>query len=68
MRKADASPVDVAAEMTGLCSYRSPITDRLYLLTATDDGDVVQWEVATKGTAISVRAVRRVPFGRGAGG
>jgi 3-phytase len=68
LRKADASPVDVAAEMTGLCSYRSPVTDRLYLLTATDDGDVVQWDVATNGTTIAARAVRRLPFGRGAGG
>ncbi|MCE3285110.1 MAG: 3-phytase [Steroidobacteraceae bacterium] len=62
-----APPVDVAAEMTGLCSYRSPITGRLYLLTATDDGDVVQWEVATRGESFAVRAIRRLPFGRGAG-
>ena len=65
---AQAAPVDVAAEMTGLCSYRSPITDRLYLLTATDDGDVVQWEVTMQATTIAARVVRRLPFGRGAGG
>jgi 3-phytase len=68
LRPAQASPVEVAAEMTGLCSYRSPLTDRLYLLTATDDGDVVQWEVTTQGSSIAARAVRRLPFGRGAGG
>lgn len=67
LRPAPGAPVEVAAEMTGLCSYRSPITDRVYLLTATDDGDVVQWEVATEGASIAARPVRRLPFGRGAG-
>jgi 3-phytase len=67
LRPAGADPVEVAAEMTGLCSYQSPVTGRLYLLTATDDGDVVQWELATRGNAFKARAVRRLPFGRGAG-
>jgi 3-phytase len=67
LRPAGAKPVEVAAEMTGLCSYRSPITGRLYLLTATDDGDVVQWELSARGGSFNARAVRRLPFGRGAG-
>ncbi|HEX5651345.1 MAG TPA: phytase [Steroidobacteraceae bacterium] len=67
LRPVPAPPVEVGAEMTGLCSYRSPITGRLYLLTATDDGDVVQWEVATRGESVVTRAIRRLPFGRGAG-
>lgn len=67
LRAAGGSPVEVKAEMTGLCSYRSPVTGRLYLFTSTDDGEVLQWDVGTGVGGVTAREVRRLPFGRGVG-
>ena len=67
LRPTGAPPLEVDAEMTGLCSYRSPITGKAYLFTATDDGDVVQWELTAGDTEAGAIAIRRLPFGRGAG-
>jgi len=59
--------VELGAEITGLCSYRSPVTGKLYALVSTDEGDLLQLELYARGGALSARPIRRVPLGRGAG-
>jgi 3-phytase len=54
-------------ELTGLCSFRSPITGRSYALGMTDSGDMLQWELMGKGGGFEGRLVRSVPVGKGAG-
>ena len=58
-----ALPVD--DELTGLCSFRSPITGRTYALGMTDSGLMLQWELYAKGDALDGRLVRSVALGKG---
>jgi 3-phytase len=68
LRKLAAAPLALGTEATGLCSYRSGITGKLYAVVATDEGDLQQWELhARDDGAISGTLIRRVPVGRGAG-
>ena len=60
-------PVELGAEATGLCSFRSPVTGRVYAIVTTDDGDLLQLELTAVADGLSARLVRRVPLGRGAG-
>lgn len=64
---APGGPLAVGAEITGLCSYRSPLTGKLYAFASTDDGDVLQWEVNGSSGSLVGNLIRRLPFGRGAG-
>jgi len=60
-------PVDLGVEATGFCSYRSPVTGKIYALVATDDGDLEQLELHDRDGGIAAISIRRVPLGRGAG-
>jgi 3-phytase len=61
------APVAADDELTGLCSFQSPITGRSYALGMTDSGEMLQWEIFGKGGALEGRLVRRVPLGKGVG-
>ncbi len=52
-------------ELTGLCSFRSPITGRVYALGMTDTGHMLQWELYAAAGALQGRLVRDVPLGKG---
>ena len=52
-------------ELTGLCSFLSPITGTLYALGMTDSGQMLQWEIFAAGDAVEGRLVRSVPLGQG---
>jgi len=56
-------PVD--DELTGLCSFQSPVTGRTYALGMTDAGQMLQWELFAKGNALEGRLVRSVALGKG---
>jgi 3-phytase len=60
-------PLALSTEVTGLCSYRSPVTGKLYALVTTDDGDLEQLELNYRDGELKGRNIRRVPLGRGAG-
>jgi len=52
-------------ELTGLCSFRSPITGTVYALGMTDSGQMLQWELFDAGASVEGRLVRSVPLGQG---
>jgi 3-phytase len=52
-------------ELTGLCSFRSPITGTIYALGMTDSGQMLQWELFDAGDSVEGRLVRSVPLGQG---
>lgn len=59
--------LSVATEVTGLCSFRSPITGKLYALVVTDEGTLQQWAVFSHDGKVRGTLVRTVPLGKGAG-
>ena len=59
------APLPVDDELTGLCSFRSPITGRTYALGMTDSGEMLQWELYAKGDALEGRLLRSVALGKG---
>ncbi len=59
------APLPVDDELTGLCSFRSPITGRTYALGMTDSGEMLQWELFAKGDALEGRLLRSVALGKG---
>jgi len=60
------APLQVDAELTGLCLYRSPATGKFYAFVATDPGMLQQWELSEKGSAVTGRMSRAVAVGSGA--
>ena len=52
-------------ELTGLCSFRSPITGRVYAIGMTDGGQMLQWQLFEAKGELSARLVRTVPLGKG---
>jgi len=52
-------------ELTGLCSFQSPITGRVYALGMTDTGLMMQWELYAANGSLQGRLVRSVPLGKG---
>lgn len=60
-------PIELRAEATGLCSYLSPVTGKLYALVATDDGDLLQLTLHARDGRLTGTSIRRVPLGRGVG-
>lgn len=60
------APFEVHDEATGICTYRSPITGRVYLMATTDNGLLLQWELYEERGALQGRLVRTVPLGKGA--
>lgn len=62
---AGGSPIAVDDELTGLCSFRSPITGRSYALGMTDGGQMLQWELYAAAGELRGSLVRSVPLGKG---
>ncbi|HEX2222216.1 MAG TPA: phytase [Candidatus Limnocylindria bacterium] len=56
-----ARTIGMSPEPYGLCMYRSPTSDRYFVIANTDDGDVRQWELFDNGAdrvdAIEVRSL-----------
>ena len=48
------APIAVDDAITGLCTYRSSLTDKLYAFVATDQGQLEQWELFLYGDRKSV--------------
>lgn len=67
LRELTAAPISLGDEITGLCSYRSHLTGKLYVFAATDQGLLEQWQLYFDGGKASGRLVRRIPAGKGAG-
>jgi len=64
--RVSSSAFATAGEVTGLCTYRSPVTGDHYVF-ATAAGQVEQWKVFQGGADIRGQLVRTVPVGIGAG-
>jgi 3-phytase len=62
-----AAPLPIGTEATGLCSYRSGVTGKLYALVSTDEGEVQQWELHAREGRLTGSLIRSIPLGRGAG-
>jgi 3-phytase len=60
-----ASPITVDDAVTGLCTYASALSDKLYAFVATDQGQLEQWEIFIAGGKAHGRFVRRIAAGKG---
>ena len=62
-----ARPLRIEDEITGLCSYVSPLTNKLYLFVSTGRGQLEQWELFPQAQQVAGRMVRRIAAGKGVG-
>ena len=60
-----AKPIDIDDAITGLCTYRSALTGKLYAYVATDQGQLEQWELFMREGKVSAQFVRRIAAGKG---
>jgi 3-phytase len=60
-----AAPLMIDDEITGLCTYESALTGKLYVYAATDRGSLEQWELFDANGKIGGRLVRRIAAGAG---
>ena len=60
-----AVPIAVDDAITGLCTYRSSLTDKLYAFVATDQGQLEQWELFLRDGKALGQFVRRIAAGKG---
>jgi 3-phytase len=60
-----AAPLAIDDAITGLCTYRSSLTDKLYTFVATDQGQLEQWELFLRDGKALGQFVRRIPAGKG---
>lgn len=60
-----AAPIEVHDAVTGLCSYASALTGKLYVFVATDQGQLEQWELFIEKGHANGRFIRRIPAGKG---
>ena len=60
-----AAPMNVDDAITGLCTYRSGLTSKLYAFAATDQGQLEQWELFLRDGKALGQFVRRIPAGKG---
>jgi 3-phytase len=60
-----AAPIDIDDAITGLCTYRSNLTGKLYAFVATDQGQLEQWELFMRGGKGAGQFIRRIPAGKG---
>lgn len=60
-----AAPIAVDDAITGLCTYRSGLTDKLYAFVATDQGQLEQWELFLGDGKARGQFVRRIAAGKG---
>jgi 3-phytase len=67
LREVAPRPLAINDEITGLCSYASPLTNQLYLFVATGQGQLEQWELFAQAQQVAGRMVRRIAAGKGVG-
>ena len=60
-----AAPLNVDDAITGLCTYRSNLTGKLYAFVATDQGQLEQWELFMRDGKAAGQFVRRIAAGKG---
>ena len=60
-----AAPIDINDAITGLCTYRSGLTRKLYAFVATDQGQLEQWELFLRDGKALGQFVRRIAAGKG---
>lgn len=65
LQEITAAPLEVDDEITGLCTYTSPLTGKLYIYVATGQGQLEQWELFEHDRKVAGRIVRRIPAGKG---
>lgn len=61
-----AAPIDIGDEVTGLCTYLSGLTGKLYAFASTDQGLLEQWELFASDGKVRGQLIRRIPAGKGA--
>jgi 3-phytase len=59
------APLEVHDAVTGLCTYQSGLTGKLYAFIATDEGQLEQWEVYVAAGVANGRFIRRIAAGKG---
>jgi 3-phytase len=59
------APFEVHDAITGLCTYQSGLTGKLYAFIATDEGQLEQWEVYVAAGVANGRFIRRIAAGKG---
>jgi 3-phytase len=64
--KVTPATLGTAGEVTGLCTYRSPVTGDHYAFASTE-GQVEQWKLYAVEREVRGRLVRTIPVGVGAG-
>ncbi len=67
LKEVAAQPLTIDDEITGLCSYVSPLTGKLYLFVSTGQGQLEQWELFSQAQQVGGRMVRRIAAGKGVG-
>jgi len=60
-----SAPIAVNDAVTGLCTYVSALTGKLYAFVATDQGQLEQWEMFIDRGKAQARFVRRIAAGKG---
>lgn len=60
-----AAPIAVDDAITGLCTYHSSLTGKLYAFVATDQGQLEQWELFLRDGKAHGQFVRRIAAGKG---
>lgn len=60
-----AAPIEVHDAVTGLCTYVSALTGKLYAFVATDGGQLEQWELFVDKGKANGRFIRRIAAGKG---
>jgi 3-phytase len=62
-----AQPLAINDEITGLCTYMSALTSKLYAYVSTAQGLLEQWELVDTDGKVNGRLIRRVAAGKGVG-
>jgi len=59
------APIEIDDAITGLCTFRSALTHKLYAFVATDQGQLEQWELFLQDGKARGQLVRRIAAGKG---
>ena len=60
-----AAPIQTESEIEGLCTYRSPLSGKVYAFVA-GNGMIQQWELYDASGKVAGRRIRSIPVGLGA--
>jgi 3-phytase len=60
-----AAPIAIDDAITGMCTFRSALTRKLYAFVATDQGQLEQWELFLQDGKARGQLVRRIAAGKG---